>query len=331
VASGIGGVGLAGGLAVAISGPSLLPVIADSVTIENRTRMFGWVQTVWTIALATGAALALLPAFLQGTLGIGDYDAHSLSYYLMAGLVLASIVPILVIREHRTRSVKSPIESDPLTGVTRPPALFAWTAKINFSRFTSSREIKRFIGVYALAGLGLGVSVQLIATWYALAFHATEGAAGQWIFLADLFSASSILFIPSLVRKYGTLKSTVITSAIGALFLGVMPLSNIFVIAASLFVVRSVFVNISWPILQSYIMGVVDEGERAAATGIATTAWGITVAAGTVIGGLLFSAGLLYLPFVIGFVAYLVSALALGYFFKGIKPPEENNSMVSAF
>jgi MFS family permease len=324
IASAIGGVGLAGGIAVAMSGPALLPVVAETASNENRTKMFGAVQAIWTIALTIGAFLSFLPDFLKSNLGTGVFLSHSISYYTMAILIAVSIVPILFIREDRAQ------RSSTINSRGRDQVFGGWTswARSKFG-FNSARAIKRFSVVYFLSGLGLGVSVQLVATWYALSYGTSEGTTGFWIAIAELVSASSILFIPPLVKKWGTLRSSVITGLISAVFLGAMPLSNFFLLAAILFIARSLFINISWPILQSYIMGVVDEGERAAATGIATTAWGIANSIGTLLGGILLaSPALRALPFGIALVGYGSSALLLGYLFRGIKPPEEGESSV---
>jgi MFS family permease len=321
VASIVGGVGLAGGLAVAISGPSLLPIVADTASMENRTRIFGIVQAVWNVALTVGSVMSGLPDIFQAQFGFGDIFAHSVSYFLMAGLIVVSIVPLIFVRE-RAIPIRARSENTSDRASEKPQK-----HRTVFG-FVSGREIKRFSVVYALSGLGLGVIVQLLASWFNLRFGTSESVAGNWIGLAELVSASSILFIPFLVRRRGTLQTTVVTSLISAAFLLAMPFSGAFQIAAILFVVRSVFTNISWPILQSYVMGVIDERERAAATGIATTAWGISNSIGTLVGGVLLSAGLLSIPFVIGFVGYAGSALALGYLFRGIKPPEEHSKVL---
>lgn len=339
VASALGGVGLAGGLAVAISGPPLLPIIADTASVENRTKVFGVVQAAWTVALTVGSVLALLPDIFRTHLSLGNDAAHSLSYYLMAVLIVISILPLIFVQERKQRPNQTFQEIIPVTQERILPIEtsdpqeqgrlgFGWWQKTRSKLgFVSAREIKRFAAVYALSGLGLGISVQLLASWYNLSFHTTESVAGLWIAFAELLSATSLFFIPFFVRKWGTLRASAITGAIGAIFLGAMTLSNIFLLVAILFAIRSIFVNISWPILQSYLMGVVDEKERAAATGIATTAWGLANSIGTLIGGALLSAGLLSLPFVIGSLSYLCSALAMGYLFRGLKPPEERDGV----
>jgi predicted MFS family arabinose efflux permease len=109
-----------------------------------------------------------------------------------------------------------------------------------------------------------------------------------------------------------------------------MPFSAVFDGAAALFVIRSVAAAISWAVLQSYMMGVVSDSERATTIGFAYTAMGLGTSLGTLIGGELLGAGLLTLPFVAGVICYLVSSVALPLFFRKVKPPEETPLFVSS-
>ena len=110
---------------------------------------------------------------------------------------------------------------------------------------------------------------------------------------------------------------------VSCVFLALMPLSGSFEVAAIFFVIRSVLTTVSWPILQSYMMGIVLERERATVTGITYTAWALMSSAGTFLGGYLLGEGQLTLPFVFGVFGYVTSAVLLFLFFRKIKPPEE--------
>jgi MFS family permease len=328
VASVIGGVGVAGGIAVAMSGPALLPLLANATTDKNRTALFGATQAAWAIALTIGALLSYLPGFFIRYLSENSFAAHALSYYFMAFLAAASAIPVLFIREEKKpKEPKQIIEEAGATApITQRRTAVSWILDLPKSTRKlpiASKITAKFSIVYALSGLGLGIIVQILASWYYLQFGIPESTAGLWIALAEVFSIPTILLIPWLVRRRGTLNIAVGFLAISAVFLGAMPLGRIFVLAAILYIVRCIFVNISWPVLQSYMMGIVAEKERATITGVATTAWGLANAVGTLIGGALLAAGLLSLPFVIAFAGYLGSAFALWAFFRGVKPPEE--------
>jgi predicted MFS family arabinose efflux permease len=100
--------------------------------------------------------------------------------------------------------------------------------------------------------------------------------------------------------------------------------------AAMLFIVRNFFMNISWPIQQSYLMGTVPTEDRASASAITYTVWGVGSSIGPILAGYLLS-GTSYLaisaPISIGGALYLASAIAFYFFFRNIAPPEEALAM----
>jgi MFS family permease len=329
VASVIGGVGVAGGIAVAISGPALLPLLANATSDKHRTSLFGATQAAWAVALTIGALLSYLPGLFMRYLGESSFNAHALSYYAMAIFAAASAIPVVFIREERKHRETKQIseEAEAAAPITQRRTAVSWILDLPKStrklQTASTKITAKFSLVYALSGLGLGVIVQILASWYYLQFNIPESTAGLWIGLAEVASIPTIFMIPWLVQRRGTLNIAVGFLALSAVFLGAMPLGQIFLLAAIFYIVRCIFVNISWPVLQSYMMGIVAEKQRATVTGIATTAWGLANAIGTLIGGALLSRGLLYLPFVIGFGGYIASSAALWIFFRGVKPPEE--------
>jgi MFS family permease len=334
IASIVGGVGIAGGLAVALSGPALLPLLANSTSEKNRTTIFAALQGAWAIAVAVGAFFSYVPGLLVRYLSESSFNAHAISYYIMAFLAVASAVPVLFVKEEERefgvewKKKEISEEAEATAPIVHRRSVVAWI--LDFPRNTSrriplvsARIIAKFSLVYALSGLGLGVIVQIIASWFYLQFGISESTAGLWVGISEVAPIPTIFLIPYLVKKRGTLSIAFGYLAISSLFLGVMPLSGIFVFAALLLILRNVFANIAWPVLQSYMIGIVTESERATTTGIATAAWGFANAIGIYVGGVLLATGLLSLPFLIGVVGYAGAAVALWAFFRGVKPPEE--------
>ena len=262
--------------------------------------------------------LSVLPSVFEFIFHQDSMAAHSESYFLMAGMMVVSIVPLLLYREIRVPGRDAGIIPDILPYVTK--------RRLDWVRIrlpvTSWGMIMRFSVVFALTGVGLGVLVQLLPTWFALRFGVSEDEVGLWIGLANAASIIAIPLIPRLVRSRGTLVSSAISGIGATAFLAVMPLAGSFEGAAGLFVMRSVLEAMGWAMLLSYTMGVVEEGERATTTAIAFTVWGVGATVGTFVGGELLGAGLLYVPFVIGVVAYIAASASLPVLFKS-KPPEE--------
>jgi MFS family permease len=141
--------------------------------------------------------------------------------------------------------------------------------------------------------------------------------------VSNLATIMSIPLIPRLVTRRGPITTAVATGIFGAFILALMPFTAVFENAAALFAVRSVAVGVSWAVVQSFMMGAVNENERATVYGFAYTAWGVGVSLGVLIGGELFGAGLLTLPFVAAVISYVFSSAALRLFFSKNKPLEE--------
>ncbi|MFI5450500.1 MAG: MFS transporter [Candidatus Bathyarchaeia archaeon] len=316
-ASILGGIGLAGGLGVAINSTALLPMLAATTSDKNRTTLFGILQASWITAITIGSLLSFLPSILISSFSLTSHDAHSYSYFIMSLLVVISTIPILFVKEKRGAE----------TQMTIPPILSPQSLKRRSISWklpiVSGRRILDFAIVFAFAGFGLGVIVQLVPTWYNLQFGASETTAGLWIAVAEFSGVIGIPIIPRLVKRRGTVTTSAITSLLSCFFLALMPVAGFFEGAALLFVLRSVLITISWPILQSYMMGIVAERERATTVGITYTAWGLATSVATYVGGYLLGGGLLWVPFLLGALAYVGSSLLIWIFFRKIKPPEE--------
>jgi predicted MFS family arabinose efflux permease len=97
-------------------------------------------------------------------------------------------------------------------------------------------------------------------------------------------------------------------------------------LAAIVLVVRNFFMNVSWPIQQSYLMGTVTPRERASASAITYTVWGIGSSIGPILAGYFLSQPSflsLSAPLLIGGVVYLGAAVAFYFLFRATPPPEE--------
>ena len=314
VASIIGGVGFAGGLGAAIGTPSFIPMVADSTSEKKRATLFGVLQGTWALALTIGSALSFLPSLFHTSFAQSVRSAHSEVYFIMAGVAAAGIVPILFVKEKDKSSNPNLLSGSYTEGKapyrSRKLPVTCWS------------RIAQFSAVFACTGFGLGVLVQLLPTWFTLRYGASESSIGFWMAVANLATIVAVPLIPRLVRRGGTISTGVTTGVLGALALALMPLTG-FEEAAALFAIRSAAMAASWAVVQSYMMGAAGENERATVYAFTYTAWGLAVSLGTFVGGELFGAGLLTLPFVAAVISYLISSVALRFFFGKVEPVEE--------
>ena len=309
LASGLGGVGLAGGFSSAVWTPAWTAMLAEKAR-DRRTGAFAWSQGVWTIALTIGSTMSVIPFFLRSRLNVSFGSSYEYSFLVLAGLALVSgIIPL------------------PVSG--RLPATRTATKDDDsrkWLRVKSHSQITKFSITAGLVGFASGLGVQLLSLWFYRAYGTNETLLGPWFAAAEATSLVVVPFVPRLTRKFGSSLAVMLTQGISAILLAVMVLAPTYQIAAMLYVVRNFFMNIAWPIQQSYLMGTVESDERASASAITYTVWGVgssisPLMAGYLLGGNGFMS--ISAPIWGGGAAYLASAIVFYVFFRNISPPEE--------
>jgi predicted MFS family arabinose efflux permease len=103
----------------------------------------------------------------------------------------------------------------------------------------------------------------------------------------------------------------------------VVPSSPSFGIAASFYTVRVFLMNLSNPLSQSLIMGLVAPEERGAASGISASLWRLPNALSSTVGAIWIGMGLLALPFYVATVLYVTAIASFWFLFKNTRLPEE--------
>ncbi len=120
--------------------------------------------------------------------------------------------------------------------------------------------------------------------------------------------------LPKLVEKIGPVNVITSFQLVAALLFATFPLIDVFLLAAFLYIVRSILMNIVWPINDSFMMGFFTTEEKATAAGIRRAFSTFMRGAGNYIGGVLFSISLSY-PFYATATLYVVATLIFYGFF----------------
>jgi MFS family permease len=308
-ASGIGGVGLAGGFSAAVWTPAWTALLAEKTSPEKRTRAFAWGQGIWTIALTAGSGMGILPAFFRSNFNTTFLASFQYTFLFFAGLAILSGFILLPISETKLFSAQSNRE----------------TSK-KFLPKKSLGQISRFSLTLGLVGLASGIALQLLSLWFKKMYAVNEAVLGPWFAAAEITSLIVVPIVPRLTRTLGSPISVLATQGLSAVLLGSMILAPTYQLAGIIFIIRNFFMNISWPVQQSYLMGTVTADERASASAITSTIWGIGSSVGPIFAGYLLSGteyASISAPLLIGSVIYLASAVAFYFLFRGTPPPEE--------
>jgi predicted MFS family arabinose efflux permease len=196
----------------------------------------------------------------------------------------------------------------------------------NFLPKKSRPQIAKFSATLGLVGFGSGIGLQLLSLWFNRVYGTSETTLGPWFAVAEITSLIVVPIVPRLTKSLGTPKSVLLTQGLSACLLASMVLAPTYQFAASIFIARNFFMNLAWPVQQSYLMGTVTPDERASASAITYTIWGVGNSVSPILAGYFLSqASLLSLsaPLLVGGAAYLTGALGFYILFRRTPPPEE--------
>lgn len=138
----------------------------------------------------------------------------------------------------------------------------------------------------AIIGLGAAMSVHNIDYYFAAKYGVTSGELGTLFGAQQLVMAGLMFVLPGLadraggtVRLYLLLTSTSIPLLIG------MTLTNDYLVAASLFLIRSILMNVANPLFTAFAMTLTPIEYRGVATSLLNLSWTLPAGVGRAVGG----------------------------------------------
>ena len=278
---------------------SVSALLAGHAGDEKRTAAFSFLSILGWIAGAVGAAVISSVVGLE-SFGLDLRQAHMV-LFAVVGLLGLSITPFLLkIRE--TPSFERRKE---------------WLPR------KSGRVLVKYLTYSVLIAIGAGLFVPIMTVWFNAAYGVSDDISGLVLAVTSLLTAGAVAITPRLARRYGLVKATVATEALSTVFMLAVPLSPNFPISASFYVVRVLLMNLSSPLTQSLIMGLVSPDERGMASGLAASLWRLPNSLSTTVGLTWIGAGLIALPFYVATVLYAVSIGMFWVMFRNAKLPEE--------
>lgn len=250
--------GFGGSLTFASSGA----LLAGSVKGERLTTIFSYSYFLSTFASSLGSVTGWLPTILTDSLGIGRLTALQVTMAVGAFVTLLSGVPLFFV--HEVRSERK--------------------GRARFS-LESRGVISKFMLVNIFVGFGAGLTIPLFPVYFWKKFGIDSGPMGTLQAVSNLVAALAFLAAPRLASGLGRVRGIVITTGISVPLLALIPLAPSFLISTPLFVARQALINMNAPLIDSLIMRLVDEKERATASGVAQLFWNLPNSFGQPVGG----------------------------------------------
>ncbi len=295
---------IAFGAAEAFEVASWNALLADASSERTRANVFGVSFTASAIGMAGGTLIGSVAdqALLTGATLQAAYQPL---FILLGGLLF--VVPVLI------------------AFLRLPPR--ETSREQSFIPAESRRLIGRFFAANILIGTGAGIIIPLFSLWFLFQFGIGEAFTGPLFAVSSIVNAAAFLVAPSLARRGGLIRTVVALQAGATLILFLIPpaaslTAFALLVVSVLFVVRQALMNMTWPVLTSFLMGAVDVNARSAASAVTAVSFRLPFALSTTLGVYLLTIDLA-LPFYVTGVLYAFGTAAFWAFFRGYKIPDE--------
>jgi len=301
----VNGMGRDRGAALVVE-QAILPATASD---DRRTSVFALYNILQGAGAGLGALLAGTPNLLRRGAGLTELGALRLTMGVYGALMLVTALLYTAL----TAQVETPAE----------PAALRISAH-------SRGLLLRLSALFALDSLGGGFLTQaLIAFFFARRFGVGVGTIGLLFFGASIANAASQFGAAYLARRIGLINTMVFTHIPANLSLVAVAFAPNFTVAAALYLLRELMIQMDVPTRQSYVMAVVRPEERTFASGVTHLVrlggWAIAPAfAGLIMQGVSLGA-----PLVAGSLLKVLYDILLYVSFRHLRPPEELENNVS--
>ena len=299
----VGGFGRGGNGGAGPFAPVEQAWLAQAVSPVRRGPVYSLNAALGFLGNAAGAVLAAMPSGLHGVLP-GTLAYRPLFLLFAAGSLLCCV---LIARTPDTEAKRLAIRvSAPATrGMDRQ----------------ENRLVLRLMIANLLNGAGIGATGPLIAYWFAVRFG--EGPAEIGPLMAGGFLMAAVASVATgwVSRRLGIVRAVVAMRIVGLALLVALPLAPTFGLAASLYMLRTMFNRGTTGARSALNISIVRSHRRGFAASMGNVSMQIPRAVSPLLTGILFAANDLVLPFFIG-AAFQAAYLAMYYLsFRWVDDP----------
>ena len=274
-------------------------IIADQTTTEQRNAAFALSFILGNVAGGIGFALPIIFPALEAWTGLDSHAIHIA--VLLVTDAFGFLVPIaLIVLLRGYRETLHPREARPKAADWKP--------------------LLKFSSLNGLVGLGAGFFIPLVTTWLYLKYGVPDTWSGPLLALSNITIGLSAVVSAAMARRYGPVRAIVMATGSSTAFLLSLAFLTSPVAAAGFYLVRAALMNMSAPIADSFLMGIVPPEQRGLASAVNSIIWRLPNSITTVFGGILMQAGNYDLPIFLATAFY--AAFVAGFYavFRNVKP-----------
>jgi MFS family permease len=319
--------------------------------IKKRNMLFALYNLAGTLAMSAGILLSGLPTIVQQYVhGLTLPESMKILFLIYSLLGLASIVVYLHLSkdiEVTTKDKKSPIngadqeyrkfynnndegQKQPQNNKQRKQLNRTFKGSFSFSSILSpkSKEIvAKLSALFAIDSFAGGFVIQsIVSLWFYARFGADLSTISYILSISGVMTAFSFIAAARIADRIGLINTMVFTHLPSNILIIAVAFAPTLPIAAILYFVRMALSQMDVPTRQSYIVSIVRDEERTAATGITNIARNISQTISPSLAGYIIqSLSLFFAPFLIGGVLKVIYDIALYFSFRNIKPQQEED------
>jgi len=280
-------------------------------TIRNKQMMntaFALYNMVGTFSMSAGILLSGLPSLLQeqfyGLSQIESIKGLFILYTLLGLFVIIIYIMLsrdIEVKQEAKRTIKQTLSPRSKQIVAKLSTLFA---------------VDSFAGGFVIQSV--------ISLWFFTRFGADLAAISYIFSAANVITALSYIAAAKIADRIGLVNTMVFTHLPSNILLILVAFAPSLQLAVILYLIRMTMSQMDVPTRQSYIVAIVSEDERTAASGLTNVSRNIAQTISPSLFGYIFQSSLsLAAPFVLGGVIKIIYDLAFYFNFRNIKPKDE--------
>jgi len=293
-----------GGMFTTYYSIAVAPFIMRNTTKKERTYLF---SLNYANVLAAGIFGNIIAGFLPGLfmkLKFPVVQSYEISLMLMALSSFFALIFVSKMNEDRIPDKQAKLKD---IFKIRDPSLLL---KVTLPSF--------------IVGMGAGLIIPFMNLYFKNRINLPVEKIGIIFSISQIFMFLGILLGPPLAKKFGKIRTVVITQFLSIPFMLILAFMEQYLLVAIAFFMRASLMNMAQPLTTNFAMEAVPENEQEITNSTLSVAWTFSWTITTAIGGNLIQHYGFTLPLVIAALLYVISSiLYFIFFFKVEKIGEE--------
>jgi predicted MFS family arabinose efflux permease len=170
-----------------------------------------------------------------------------------------------------------------------------------------------------LIGAGAGLVIPFMNLYFKDRFQCSSAQIGGFFAVAQVVTASASLIGPALARRFGKLRTAVVSELLSLPFLVTLGAERRLGVAVGSFWMRATLMQAATPLLQAFVMEVLPPALRARSTSLNNMLWNIGWAVSATMAGTIIQHFGYAVPFYLTAGLYAVAALTFFAAFRGVR------------